>query len=254
MDQRFFDDIRPIFGGKMTQAQVDGVSAIMNATDDLPADHRAYILATAFHETGQKMQPVTENLNYSVQGLLSTFSRARISASQADRVGRKSGQAANQQAIANTVYGGDWGRKNLGNTEAGDGWRYRGRGLVQITGRANYRKFGIEDTPEVANMLGAAVRILVDGMTKGMFTGRKLSDYGFMDFAKMRVIVNGNDRASDIAKYADRFYDAIRAYGDRKPDMPSAWDAANDPTPIPRTTPLGRVIVAALRSILGGGR
>ena len=42
------------------------------------------------------------------------------------------------EGIANALYGGRWGERNLGNTEEGDGWRFRGRGFVQLTGRANY--------------------------------------------------------------------------------------------------------------------
>jgi predicted chitinase/LAS superfamily LD-carboxypeptidase LdcB len=45
---------------------------------------------------------------------------------------------SNQQTFAETVYGGEYGRKNLGNIEPGDGWKYRGRGYVQLTGKANY--------------------------------------------------------------------------------------------------------------------
>lgn len=89
-----------------------------------------------------------ESLNYSVDGLLKTFGRHRISEADCRKFGRAPGRPAHQNAIANIVYGGEWGRKNLGNSEPGDGWRYRGGGDKQITGRANYREAGYEDKPE----------------------------------------------------------------------------------------------------------
>lgn len=89
-----------------------------------------------------------ENLNYSVDGLLKMFGRHRISEADARKFGRAHGRPAHQNAIANIIYGGEWGRKNLGNTEPGDGWRFRGGGEKQITGRANYREAGHEHDPE----------------------------------------------------------------------------------------------------------
>ncbi len=86
---------------------------------------------------------LTENLNYNVNALLTKFGRHRISEVDARRFGRATGQRANKEAIANTLYGGEWGRINLGNTLPGDGWRFRGRGLKQATGRDNYRRCGI---------------------------------------------------------------------------------------------------------------
>ncbi|WBT04871.1 hypothetical protein PFY01_08960 [Brevundimonas vesicularis] len=89
-----------------------------------------------------------ENLNYSVDGLLRMFGRHRISEADARKFGRAPGRPAHQNAIANIIYGGEWGRKNLGNTEPGDGWRFRGGGEKQITGRANYREAGHEHDPD----------------------------------------------------------------------------------------------------------
>lgn len=98
----------------------------------------AHFFAQADHESSLKAK--SENLNYSVAGLTKTFRSSRISYTQAYDFGRSESHSANQQAIANIVYGGAWGKKNLGNTEIGDGWEYRGRGIFQITGRSNYQQ------------------------------------------------------------------------------------------------------------------
>lgn len=100
------------------------------------------------HVESAGFSKMTESLNYSVEGLLRTFGRHRISAPDCDRFGRKPGQVANQSALANILYGGAWGKENLGNTEPGDGWKYRGGGFKQITGRANYREAGHENDPD----------------------------------------------------------------------------------------------------------
>lgn len=99
-----------------------------------------HFFAQVSHESG--FRPVAESLNYSVAGLKQTFSASRISRAQCEALGRAPGRAADQQGIANAVYGGAWGASNLGNTQPGDGWRYRGRGLIQLTGRANYARTG----------------------------------------------------------------------------------------------------------------
>lgn len=103
----------------------------------------ASFLANIAVETNDLRQ-MSENLNYSVEGLLRTFGRHRISRVDAQRLGRKPGEAAlsleRQRAIANILYGGTWGRENLGNTQPDDGWIFRGQGLKQLTGRANHTK------------------------------------------------------------------------------------------------------------------
>lgn len=86
---------------------------------------------------------LTENLDYSTQALLTMFGRHRISEADAHRYGRKPGQRSNPEGIANCIYGGKWGAENLGNTQPGDGARFIGRGLKQLTGRDNYRRCGI---------------------------------------------------------------------------------------------------------------
>lgn len=65
---------------------------------------------------------LTENLNYSTEALISKFGRHRISIADAKKYGRNASHPANQEMIANILYGGEFGSKNLGNTEPTDGW------------------------------------------------------------------------------------------------------------------------------------
>lgn len=90
-----------------------------------------------------------------------------------------------------------------------------GEGLVQVTWEENHRKFGATAPGQMMTWPIALVAIF-DGMLKGMFTGRKLSDYirdGKVDYVGARRIVNGTDRAQDIAGYAKAFEKALREAG-----------------------------------------
>lgn len=104
-------------------------------TVDRISDH----LGQTGHESGG-FRNLVEGLNYTPKALRDTFNRktTRISFEDSERYGRTTQRAANQQAIANIVYGGKFGREELGNVLANDGWMTRGRGTMQITGRSNY--------------------------------------------------------------------------------------------------------------------
>lgn len=84
---------------------------------------------------------LSESLNYSTEALIAKFGRHRISVADAQRYGRNDSHPADQQALANILYGGEFGRKQLGNTQPTDGWDCRGFGPKQITGRANQTAF-----------------------------------------------------------------------------------------------------------------
>lgn len=102
----------------------------------------AGFVAQCAHESGM-FKSVSEGLNYKVEALKALFGRHRISEEDCNKYGRIDGkQQADQAGIANAIYGGEFGKKNLGNTEYGDGYAYRGRGLIQLTGKANYKKAG----------------------------------------------------------------------------------------------------------------
>lgn len=97
----------------------------------------AVFLAQIGHESAD-LNHLTESLNYSVSALLQLFDRHRITEEQAEKYGRVGHQKADKPTLANILYGGAWGEENLGNTEWGDGWKYRGGGLIQLTGKHNY--------------------------------------------------------------------------------------------------------------------
>ena len=98
------------------------------------------MLGQAFHESAN-LSSYRESLNYSSDALIKSFGRTRISIDDANRYGRSVGKPADQEAIANLVYGGVWGKRNLGNVEPNDGWHFRGAGPIQLTGRANITAF-----------------------------------------------------------------------------------------------------------------
>lgn len=115
----------------------------------------ANFLAQCSHESGG-FKSLAENLNYSVDAILKIFGRHRISEADARRIGRKPGEKAlpeeRQQELANLIYGGEWGKKNLGNTQPNDGWFFRGSGLLQLTGRGNYTRFAQKIGVSVADL------------------------------------------------------------------------------------------------------
>lgn len=110
------------------------VSALNDAMARFKIDTRlrvAAFLAQVGHESGQ-LRTLVENLNYSAEGLIRTWPK-RFNLLTATSAARKPEQ------IANIVYA-----SRLGNGPAvtGDGWKYRGRGLIQVTGWVNYQACG----------------------------------------------------------------------------------------------------------------
>lgn len=94
-----------------------------------------------------------------------------------------------------------------------------GRGYVQLTWRSNYEKFGmllgidLVNNPGLANDPETAFKILEIGMTKGLFTGKKLSDYfndKTTDWFNARRIINGLDSAEKIASYGKQYYEILK--------------------------------------------
>lgn len=118
-------------------------------------NERAMFMAQMSHESNG-FKRLTENLNYKPARLLAIFPSKFDSLEDAQAV-----VGGGQSAIAERVYGN---RQSLGNVHPGDGYRYRGRGIVQLTGRTNYRRAGqaigvdLEADPDKAAILDVAVK------------------------------------------------------------------------------------------------
>jgi hypothetical protein len=194
----FFDRVRvSLFAGKLLQAPVDGLTNLLDVWEARHAgqDIRwlAYALATAYHETGFTMRPVTEQggtvyLTYMYDPQSPNPKRAALA-------------------------------KANGN-HAGDGVQYCGRGYVQLTWANNYRRIGnligidLLGHPERALEPDIAARILYESMIGGWFSGVGLGRYfndRTADWKNARRIINGLDCADKIASYAKAFYAALHA-------------------------------------------
>lgn len=92
----------------------------------------AHFFAQTAHETGN-YKAFSENLNYSAEGLNKIFPKYFIKAGR-----NAANYARNPEKIANVVYAGRMGN---GPEASGDGWKYRGRGALQLTGKSNYEAF-----------------------------------------------------------------------------------------------------------------
>lgn len=191
--EAFFATVRAKLG-RLKQSQVDGFEVILAACDGLPRSHRAYLLATAWHETAATMQPVRETLATTDQAAVNRLEKAW--------------KAGRLKSVKTPYWRFD---------ASGKSWL--GRGYVQLTHRDNYAKAaaltGVDllGDPNRAMNPTVAAKILVEGSQVGLFTGKKLADYLPGDYLGARHIINGTDKAQLIASYAEIFDRALQAAG-----------------------------------------
>ena len=98
--------------------------------------HENFFMAQIIAETGYDLKPKRENLNYSCEALRSTFKIYKDNPGWSKRDGRCEGHPAFPERIANVAYANRLGN---GDIASGDGYKFRGGGYFQLTGRGNYR-------------------------------------------------------------------------------------------------------------------
>lgn len=175
----FYDHIRGEAGElfpMLTEPQLDGIEAVLKAgAGAMPLCWQAYVLATDYHETGKKMQPVREGFDLS--------------------------DAWRKSHLRYYPYYG----RGLVQLTWEDNYRKVGELL----------SLDLVDQPDLALQMKWAVPIMLQGMLKGWFSGKALRDFipqiaTREHYKNARRIVNGTDKADLIAGYAIEFEKGLR--------------------------------------------
>jgi putative chitinase len=171
----FYQEIRHLFGS-LKPSQVKGMEVKIDYYDDnqemVTLAQFAYVLATIFHETGQKMTPVIE---------------------VGKGIGKPYGKMINGKAY--------YGRGDVQITWI-DNYKRVGVSINQ----------DLVGNPGLCLVPSISVEIAMKGMALGWFTGKKLNDYiteSKADFVNARRIINGTDKAVLISGYANKFLKAL---------------------------------------------
>jgi putative chitinase len=180
------DELRRILPGLPADKRAEILPNLQAAMDEFDINTRAReaaFIAQIAHESGGLTRFV-ENLNYSAQRLCQVFPKRFPSLAAAKPFDR------NPEKIANSIYANRLGN---GDPASGDGFRYRGRGVIQLTGRSNYREFGktlgidLEGDPDTAASPAVAFRTAAAfWKSRGC---NELADKG--DFKGVTLKING---------------------------------------------------------------
>lgn len=189
-------------GRDLCAQYVDGLNQYMPLYGIDTAKRIAAFIAQIAHESGDFTR-VTENLNYSAQGLANTWkTRYSLPNGKPNELALKIQR--NPEAIANHTYSGRYGN---GDIASGDGWRYRGRGLKQLTFKDNYARCAADTglplvkQPELLELPdGAAISACWFWEKNGL---NRFADSG--DFRGLTRAINGgynglDDRTAYLSK------------------------------------------------------
>ncbi len=164
----------------------------------------AHFVAQVAHESGS-FKYSSENLNYGAKGLRSTFGKYFKTDELAEEYARQ------KEKIANRVYGNRMGN---GDENSGDGWRFRGRGLIQLTGKENYQKCAKD------------IGIDIDRQPDKLATDPKAAVFAAAWFWNSRRLNNYADK-DDVLTITKRINGGTHGLDDRKAYLERAKKAFN---------------------------
>lgn len=238
------------------------IEALLEACDKVgltTREQKCAVLAIAGGESG--FIPDYEGYNYSVEGLLSTFSTT-FKKNHPDKVNEyaRCTKTKTREEFFNFVYDPSNNGKQLGNTQQGDGGKYYGRGLTGITGRTNYTKYGnmigvdLLSSPDLLvtdlSVSALASATMIKDNTNKKFPKIQSSDHpGYFYAAKKAQGNDTGDGAERRLRYYEYFYGAKAAVGpvDKSAAPQTATESdpisnsGNSTTPAPSSTAPGPV-------------
>ena len=212
-------------GNKKVEEWYDALVNILPKYDITTEARVAGFIAQCAHESGNFMT-LEENLNYREETLLKVFPRYFGAGKR-----NAAEYAKNPEKIANYVYMDEFRTSKMGNVKEGDGWRFRGRGLKQLTGRENYTNFGksVGMTAEQAADYVATEKGAIESAC-WFWNAKKLNavaDTG--DVVKMTKIINGGDIG--LADRQSRYKKAMEVFGG-KVDLKAVVTEDSDTPPV----------------------
>lgn len=161
---------------------------------------RAHFFGQILEEVGSGITATTESLNYTPQALISTFSYFANHPAEATQYGRVGNSPytgpgehpADQEAIANRAYAN---RNGNGDIASGDGWNYRGKGYIQLTGRGNYNSVQTEIQTRVPN---SGIDIIANPNDILTTKGGLISAMAFWSVNNLHQLADNGQAGSDV--------------------------------------------------------
>ena len=186
----------------------------------------AHFISQCAHESNN-FRSLQENLNYSAKALGAVFGRYFGTGVHPAGHTRRDPEeyARNPEKIANYVYMDEFRKYKMGNTNEGDGWLFRGRGLKQLTGRENYTRFGktVDMTAEEAAEYVATPKGAVESACWFWDANKLNSIADTDDVVKMTKKINGGNIGLESRQ--QRYSKAMEVFGS---PVSIVEDAGND--------------------------
>lgn len=179
-------------------------------------ERAAHFFAQLLEEVGPKASIREENFNYSTKALKKIFKRFHNNPKWAEKYGRNKAHASNAFMIASIAYADRMGNDDIA---SGDGWKYRGRGLMQLTGKSNYKL--------VNTFLKKTIKfdqdLVLNHDLAGTPNGAMLTAMAYWKMNKLHKIADNGNSLKVVDKITKVINRRTKSYGKRRKHFTSIY-------------------------------